>query len=109
MITVKPIVADGFVIIVDGAESIEQFKALVQRAANLWPDATPEIKEFADLITNGIVLQDYKSQNTSRSPFKIKPTEHGFIDKDGKHVKYEWDGNVTAVRNSPNPIEGERS
>ena len=63
MILVKPI-ADGeaFVIMVDTPESIAQFKELIQRGANLWPDAQPEIKEFADLITNGEVFQDYHAQ-----------------------------------------------
>lgn len=40
----------------------EYFKELVQRGANLWPDAPASIKEFADLVTSGSVLQDYKSQ-----------------------------------------------
>ena len=35
------------------------FRELVQRGANLWPDAPPSMKQFADLITNGKVLQDY--------------------------------------------------
>jgi len=63
MILVKPI-ADGeaCVIMVDTPESIAQFKELIQRGANLWPDAQPEIKEFADLITNGEVFQDYHAQ-----------------------------------------------
>ena len=57
-------------IVIDTAESIEVFKELVNRATNLWPDATPEVKEFADVVTNeGKVWQDYESQNTS----KIKP------------------------------------
>lgn len=47
-------------------ESLETFKQLVQRGANLWPDAPPEIKEFADLVTNGTVLQDYRGQDTSQ-------------------------------------------
>ena len=64
MIVVKEIARDGFVIIVDGA-SIWKFKQLVQRATNLWPDAPPEIKEFADLITSGKILQDYWRQDTS--------------------------------------------
>lgn len=43
------------------------FQELVQRATNLWPDAPPEIKEFADVITNGHVLQNYWGQDTSRN------------------------------------------
>jgi hypothetical protein len=63
---------DGIVIIIDSAESAANFKTLVHRATNLWPDAVPEIKEFADQITNADwlpenkkSLQDYKSQDTS--------------------------------------------
>lgn len=39
-----------------------QFQELVYRGVNLWPDARPEMKEFADLITEGKVLQDYFAQ-----------------------------------------------
>lgn len=46
------------------------FKQLIQRGANLWPDAPPEIKEFADLITNGKVLQDYRAQAGQLVPAK---------------------------------------
>jgi hypothetical protein len=62
------------VVTVVGQESAEAFKQLVQRATNLWPDASPEIKEFADRVTNHDLLanlggkralQDYKQQDTS--------------------------------------------
>jgi hypothetical protein len=43
----------------------KSFQELIQRGANLWPDAPPEIKEFADLITTGRILQDYHGQDTS--------------------------------------------
>lgn len=43
-------------------KEIALFKELVQRGANLWPDAPPSIKEFADVITLGTVLQDYYAQ-----------------------------------------------
>lgn len=46
-------------------ESWIHFQELVQRGANLWPNAPPEIKAFADLVTTGQVLQDYKTQDTS--------------------------------------------
>jgi hypothetical protein len=67
MITVARIKDDegftqGFSIIIDTAESVKAFEELVQRGANLWPDAQPEIKEFADLITNGKILQKYREQ-----------------------------------------------
>ncbi len=51
-------------IVIDSAESLKQFKELVQRATNLWPDAHPDIKDFADLVTNEKIFQDYHSQNT---------------------------------------------
>ena len=39
------------------------FSELIYRGANLWPDAPPSIKEFADLICNdGVVMQDYYVQ-----------------------------------------------
>lgn len=68
MITVSPIKDNNnnliaINIIVDGQDnSLLEFKELIQRGSNLWPDAIPEIKEFADIITNDIVLQDYNSQ-----------------------------------------------
>jgi hypothetical protein len=47
------------------------FQELIQRGANLWPDAPPAIKEFADLVTSGRVMQDYRKQDTSK---KILPS-----------------------------------
>lgn len=40
-------------------ESLQMFQQLIHRGANLWPDAPAEIKEFADVITNGYAMQDY--------------------------------------------------
>lgn len=40
----------------------KSFQELVQRGSNLWPDAPPEIKEFADMVTSGRVMQDYYKQ-----------------------------------------------
>jgi hypothetical protein len=42
------------------------FQELIQRGANLWPDAPPAIKEFADLVTSGRVMPDYHKQDTSK-------------------------------------------
>lgn len=53
-----------------GEASIKEFKELVQRGTNLWPDASPDIKEFADLVTNGRVLQDYRAQAGQLVPAK---------------------------------------
>lgn len=42
---------------------IAEFKELVHRATNLWPDSSAAIKIFADMITNdGKVLQDYEDR-----------------------------------------------
>lgn len=46
-------------IIVVDEESMPAFKELVQRGANLWPDASPEIKKFADELIEGKPQQDY--------------------------------------------------
>lgn len=43
-------------------DDIPAFKELIQRGANLWPDAPPAIKEFADVATTGSPLQDYYQQ-----------------------------------------------
>lgn len=32
---------------------------IMQRATNLWPDAPPQVKRIADIVTNGHVMQDY--------------------------------------------------
>ena len=42
-----------------------EFRTLVQRGLNLWPDASPEMKEFGDLLLEGKILQDYWAQDTS--------------------------------------------
>lgn len=47
-----------------------EFQELIQRGSNLWPDAPPEIKRFADLVTNGKVMQDYDAQSHSSSTKK---------------------------------------
>lgn len=54
-----------FTIVIDTEDSLKSFRKLIQRGANLWPDAPYEIKEAADLITNGYILQDYKTQTKS--------------------------------------------
>jgi hypothetical protein len=42
-------------------DAVEVFKQLVQRGAQTWADAPADIKEFADLITTGKILQNYRS------------------------------------------------
>lgn len=68
----------GFVIVIDNHIDIGDFKKLIQRGANLWPDAPASIKGFADLITVGHVQQDYASQDTSGSAPKTKNNYHEF-------------------------------
>lgn len=67
----------GFTIVIDRHDDMVAFQQLVQRGANLWPDATPAIKAFADEITSGKVLQDYSKQDTSPK----KECEHVWIAK----------------------------
>jgi hypothetical protein len=53
---------DSASIIVVDKSSLPAFRDMLQRAMNTWPDAPAELKEFADLILDGKILQDYKSQ-----------------------------------------------
>lgn len=77
MIFFNRLLNSDFTIVVGGKESVKAFKELVQRATNLWPDAPPEIKAFADKVTNadwanGQPLQDYSAQNTSKKPVRCR-------------------------------------
>lgn len=68
------------------------FKKLIQRGANLWPDAPPYIKDLADIITNdGVIQQNYYAQDTSPKDTEKKTAES--TDNDvpllGKGVSYE--------------------
>lgn len=57
------------------ATSAKVFEELVHRATNLWPDAPPEVKEFADTITNeGKLMQDYRRAEVTAQP-KQAPKE----------------------------------
>lgn len=42
------------------AEHMPAFKELLQRGANLWPDAPPEIKAFVDTFIEGKPMQNYQ-------------------------------------------------
>lgn len=54
-----------------GAESIESFKSFIRRGANTDEKASPEIKEFIDLVTEGKILQNYWVQGfRSETPQK---------------------------------------
>lgn len=51
------------------ATQADAFKELIQRATNLWPDAPPTIKAFADLVTNdGKLMQDYSKATVTNQP-----------------------------------------
>lgn len=41
------------------AEHIADFKKLVARGTNTWPDAPPAIKQLHDLLYHGRILQKY--------------------------------------------------
>ena len=67
MISITPIQSpmDGEVLYIQiliDKNSLIAFKQLVNRAMNTWDRAPAELKVFADMITEGKVLQDYKSQ-----------------------------------------------
>lgn len=47
-------------------EIIPQFKQLISKALNSFPDAHPALKELGDMLTHGKVLQDYYSQRTDK-------------------------------------------
>lgn len=57
----------------DTGEDWTHLQTVFQRACNLWPDAPPQVKAIADVITSGKVLQDYDSQNTDQR----KRKDHG--------------------------------
>ena len=46
-------------VIIVQSKNWKEFQELVQRGANLWPDASPDIKMFADIVTVGKPMQDY--------------------------------------------------
>jgi len=52
----------GKSVVADTAEDYKLLQQIFQRAGNLWPDAPPAAKRIIDLVTNGVVLQDYDTQ-----------------------------------------------
>lgn len=54
----------------------KDFEELVFRATNLWPDAPPYIKEFADKLIHGKILQDYRRQDTSKEARNAKASSN---------------------------------
>jgi predicted HAD superfamily Cof-like phosphohydrolase len=72
-------VADALVIMVDGEESVAAFKTLVHRATNLWPDAPPEVKEFADEVTNFDMLAFQGRENKGLQDYQF-----------ARYIKERW-------------------
>lgn len=48
---------------IDGDEDVAAFKKLVQQGSNLEPNLSTAMKELADLVTNGAILQNYRGRN----------------------------------------------
>lgn len=51
---------DGPIVVRVTRSSIAEFKELVHRATNLWPDSSAAIKTFSDEVIHGKVLQNYE-------------------------------------------------
>lgn len=60
---------DAKLIVIDSQEDWLDFKELVFRAMNLWPDAPASLKRFSDMVQHGKVLQDYKDSTTRHKLF----------------------------------------
>jgi len=56
------------VIHINNAEDYKNFQELIQRGANLWPDAPASIKRLADLITSGKIMQEYHDHPVHNAP-----------------------------------------
>ncbi len=50
---------ESFVLLIHGDAEVAAFKQLVQRGSNCWDTAPASIKELADLVTTGQVMQNY--------------------------------------------------
>jgi len=50
-----------------GPANVQQFKELIQRGSNTGADLSASMKELADLVTSGKIMQDY-SQFTPSKP-----------------------------------------
>ena len=65
---------NGMIDIIIDPEVAEEFKLLVKRGANTFERASPETKEFVDLLLYGYSQQDYHSMPQFRGK------EHGPIE-----------------------------
>ncbi len=59
-----------------GEQDIAAFKELVRRGSNLAPNLPASMKELADLVAHGRLLQDYKLQEVRENPIYGFPS-HG--------------------------------
>lgn len=70
--------AGGVIIAIEGEESWQNFKDLVQNGSGLYPDLPAETKKFADEVTVGKVLQDYKDDPKNRKSVTVEEIEEAF-------------------------------
>lgn len=54
-------------------ESVARFIQMLNKALNVWPDAHPELKEFADNMQYGKSQQDYWAQRTDIKSQRTNP------------------------------------
>lgn len=59
---------DGSMMVAISLDHRAEFTQLIQRGSNLNPDASPWMKELADLVTSGEVKQDYYAQANVKRP-----------------------------------------
>lgn len=52
---------DSMSILIEGNDSVAEFRKLIQQGANLNPHLSPEMKTLADLVTTGTQQQPYES------------------------------------------------
>lgn len=57
------------------SEHLEEFKKMIRRAFNCWPDASPDLKEFADRVIHDKPLQDYWAQDFRKKIIKQDESE----------------------------------
>ena len=50
----------GFSIVIDHADDMAAFAMMVNRGVQTWTDAPVSIKEFADEVSNGKHMQNYR-------------------------------------------------
>ena len=64
-LVVDQVGVDAKIVWIDSAEDYRAFQELIQRGANLWPDAPANIKRIADMITSGVVMQTYYDEKSA--------------------------------------------